>query len=46
MSLLDQLTDRLRDQFVRDGAPASAVAVASALRAQPSAAVLGATWWT
>jgi pilus assembly protein CpaF len=43
MSLLDQLTDRLRDQFVRDGGPASAVAVASALRAQPSAAVLGDT---
>jgi pilus assembly protein CpaF len=43
MSLLDQLTDRVRDQFVRDGVPASAVAVASALRATPSAAVLGDT---
>jgi pilus assembly protein CpaF len=43
MSLLDQLTDRVRDQFVRDGVPASAVAVASALRAEPSAAVLGDT---
>jgi pilus assembly protein CpaF len=43
MSLLDQLTDRVRDQFVRDGGTASAVAVASALRAEPSAAALGDT---
>jgi len=43
MSLLDQLTDRVRDQFVRDGVPASALAVAAALRAQPSAAALGDT---
>ena len=43
MSLLDQLTDRVRDQFVRDGVAASAVAVASALRAEPSAAALGDT---
>jgi pilus assembly protein CpaF len=43
MSRLDQLTDRERDQFVRDGVPASAVAVAAALRAEPSAAVLGDT---
>jgi pilus assembly protein CpaF len=43
MNLLDQLTDRVRDQFVREGVPASAVAVASALRAERSAAVLGDT---
>ncbi|NUT31939.1 MAG: TadA family conjugal transfer-associated ATPase [Hamadaea sp.] len=40
-ALLDQLTDRLRERFVREGATASPVAVASALRADPQAAVLG-----
>jgi len=42
-SLLDQLTGRLRDQFTLDGAAASPLAVAAALRADPEAAVLGDT---
>jgi pilus assembly protein CpaF len=42
-ALVEQLTDRLREQFTLDGAAASPVAVASALRAEPSAAVLGDT---
>jgi pilus assembly protein CpaF len=40
-SLLDQLTGRLREQFTLDGAAASPVAIATALRAEPEAAVLG-----
>lgn len=40
-SLLDQLAGRLRDQFAVDGATASPVAIATALRAEPEAAVLG-----